>query len=151
MILLTGKIPLIDGRSLRDAGVPIVSICCEMPDLPTVLVTDEECAIAQTQHLIELGHRHLLYVSGPEGHYNEIVRYRGFLKATRASHAAGVDVPGEVSVVGFDEFADYCEPTLTTIRQPRWDLGVAGARALLSLLRVPPRASENPIVLPGSS
>ena len=86
VILLTGRIPLIDGRSLGDAGVPIVSICCEMPDLPTVLVNDEECAIAQTRHLIDLGHRHLLYVSGPAGHYNEIVRYRGFLKAATASH-----------------------------------------------------------------
>ena len=170
MIILTGHIPLIDGRSLRDAGVPIVSICCQLdaPDLPTVLVNDEECAVAQTRHLIDLGHRHLLYVSGPEGHYNEIVRYRGFLKAAATSRAetlryvgaytlesgaaaarhflgldrrptgvvccsdeiaigfiktvtgAGVDVPDEVSVVGFDgiEFADYCEPTLTTIRQP---------------------------------
>ena len=170
VIILTGQIPLIDGRSLRDAGVPIVSICCQLdaPDLPTVLVNDEECAAAQTRHLIDLGHRHLLYVSGSEGHYNEIVRYRGFLKAAAASRAetlryvgaytlesgaaaarhflgldrrptgvvccsdeiaigfiktvsgAGVDVPDEVSVVGFDgiEFADYCEPTLTTIRQP---------------------------------
>ncbi len=88
VIVLTGHIPLIDGRSLRDAGVPIVSICCEMdmPDLPTVLVNDEECAIAQTRHLIDLGHRHLLYVSGPEDHYNEIVRYRGYLRAATASN-----------------------------------------------------------------
>ena len=88
-IILTGHIPLIDGRSLRDAGVPIVSICCQLdaPDLPTVLVNDEECAAAQTRHLIDLGHRHLLYVSGSEGHYNEIVRYRGFLKAAAASRA----------------------------------------------------------------
>jgi LacI family transcriptional regulator, repressor for deo operon, udp, cdd, tsx, nupC, and nupG len=64
VIVLTGRISVIDGRSLRDAGIPIVSICCEMdlPQLPTVLVTDEESAIAQTRHLIDLGHRHLLYV-----------------------------------------------------------------------------------------
>ena len=86
VIVLTGRLPVIDGRSLRDAGVPIVSICCEMdmPRLPTVLINDEECAIAQTRHLIDLGHRNLLYVSGPGGHYNEIVRYRGYLKAATA-------------------------------------------------------------------
>ena len=28
VIVLTGQVPMIDGRSLRDAGVPIVSICC---------------------------------------------------------------------------------------------------------------------------
>jgi LacI family transcriptional regulator, repressor for deo operon, udp, cdd, tsx, nupC, and nupG len=201
VIILTGHIPLIDGRSLRDAGVPIVSICCQLdaPDLPTVLVNDEECAAAQTRHLIDLGHRHLLYVSGSEGHYNEIVRYRGFLKVAAASRAetlryvgaytlesgaaaaryflsleqrptgvvccsdemaigfiktvsgAGVDVPDEVSVVGFDgiEFADYCEPTLTTIRQPRGELGAAGARALLETLGGQPGAGGNPIVFPG--
>src|SRR5271165_6312570 len=201
VIILTGHIPLIDGRSLRDAGVPIVSVCSSdlAPDLPTVLVNDEECAVAQTRHLIDLGHRHLLYVSGSEGHYNEIVRYRGFLKAATASRAetfryvgaytlesgaaaarhflgldrrptgvvccsdeiaigfiktvsgAGVDVPDEVSIVGFDgiEFADYCEPTLTTIRQPCRDLGAAGARALLDSLRGHARAGENPIVLRG--
>jgi LacI family repressor for deo operon, udp, cdd, tsx, nupC, and nupG len=201
VIFFTGRSPLIDGRSLRDASVPMVSICCEMdaPGLPTVLVNDEDCAIAQTRHLIDLGHRHLLYVSGQEGHYNEILRYRGFLKAAAASGAktlrypgaytlesgaaagrycisldrrptgvvcasdemaigfiktmtgAGVAVPGEISVVGFDgiEFADYCEPTLTTIRQPRRELGAAGARALLASLRGEPPATERPIVLHG--
>jgi LacI family transcriptional regulator, repressor for deo operon, udp, cdd, tsx, nupC, and nupG len=201
VIVLTGRIPVIDGRSLRDAGVPIVSICCEMdlPQLPTVLVNDEESAIAQTRHLIDLGHRHLLYVSGREGHYNEIVRYRGYLKAAKASNAktlryvgaytfesgasaaryflsldprptgvvccsdemaigfiktvtsAGVAIPGEVSVVGFDgiEFGDYCEPTLTTIRQPSRELGAAGARALLASLRGEARATDSPIVLRG--
>ena len=69
VIFFTGHIPLIDGRSLRDAGVPMVSICCEMDaaNLPTVIVDDEACAIAQTRHLIDLGHRHLLYVSGAGG------------------------------------------------------------------------------------
>jgi LacI family repressor for deo operon, udp, cdd, tsx, nupC, and nupG len=201
IIFFTGHIPMIDGRSLRDAGVPLVSICCEMdvPGLPTVLVDDEACAIAQTRHLIDLGHRRLIYVSGPEGHYNEIMRYRGFVKAAKASRVetlrcagaytlesgaaagrhflsldrrptgvvccsdemaigfvktvtgGGVAVPGEVSVVGFDgiEFADYCEPTLTTVRQPRSELGATGARALLASLRGEPPSTESPIVLHG--
>lgn len=72
----------------------------------------------------------------------------GFIKTVTG---AGLAVPDEVSVVGFDgiEFADYCQPTLTTIRQPRRDLGAAGALALLASLRVLPPADENPIVLPG--
>jgi hypothetical protein len=44
------------------------------------------------------------------------------------------------------EFADYREPTLTTIRQPRKDLGAAGARALLASIGGVARAQENPIV-----
>jgi len=47
--------------------------------------------------------------------------------------AAGVRVPEEVSVIGFDgiEFGAYCEPGLTTMRQPQRPLGVAAARKLL--------------------
>ena len=39
----------------------------------------------------------------------------GFLKAV---HAADMQVPRDVSVVGFDgiDYADYAEPTLTTVR-----------------------------------
>jgi len=39
------------------------------------------------------------------------------------------------------------EPTLTTIRRPRGDLGAAGVQALLASLRGEPSAAESPIVL----
>jgi LacI family repressor for deo operon, udp, cdd, tsx, nupC, and nupG len=54
----------------------------------------------------------------------------GFLKNVRS---AGVAVPDELSIIGFDgiAFADYVEPTLTTFRQPRRELGGTGARLLL--------------------
>lgn len=56
-----------------------------------------------------------------------------FMKTVRD---AGVSIPGEVSVIGFDgiEFTEFCEPRLTTLRQPRRELGHAGAKALLTLL-----------------
>jgi LacI family transcriptional regulator, repressor for deo operon, udp, cdd, tsx, nupC, and nupG len=58
----------------------------------------------------------------------------GFVKTIRA---AGIEVPDEISVVGFDgiEFADYVEPTLTTFRQPRRELGQIGAALLVQLMR----------------
>jgi LacI family repressor for deo operon, udp, cdd, tsx, nupC, and nupG len=54
----------------------------------------------------------------------------------RAVHAAGISVPSDVSVAGFDgiEFADYCEPPLTTVRQPREAMGRAAAELLVRLL-----------------
>jgi LacI family transcriptional regulator, repressor for deo operon, udp, cdd, tsx, nupC, and nupG len=57
----------------------------------------------------------------------------GFMKTVTA---AGIQVPRDVSVVGFDgiEFSDYVTPTLTTIRQPRHELGAAAARMLLEAL-----------------
>lgn len=58
----------------------------------------------------------------------------GFIKRVRAD---GIRVPEDVSVIGFDgiEFADYTEPTLTTFRQPLYDLGQVGADMLLKLIR----------------
>jgi LacI family repressor for deo operon, udp, cdd, tsx, nupC, and nupG len=55
----------------------------------------------------------------------------------RAFASAGLDVPGDISVAGFDdiEYAAVASPALTTIRQPRRQLGQHGASALLSLLR----------------
>ena len=36
----------------------------------------------------------------------------------------GVDVPGEISVVGWDEFSSLLTPGLSTVRVPRYDMGV---------------------------
>ena len=51
-------------------------------------------------------------------------------------HAAGLQVPDDLSVVGFDgiAYADYCEPTLTTVVQPRRDLGATAAAELIALM-----------------
>ncbi len=40
----------------------------------------------------------------------------------------GVAVPRDISVVGFDaiDFSDFCEPALTTVRQPRSEIGCDG-------------------------
>ena len=61
----------------------------------------------------------------------------GFLRTVRA---AGVRVPDDVAVVGFDgiEFADYCEPPLTTIRQPREAMGREAAELLVRVIRGEP-------------
>jgi LacI family transcriptional regulator, repressor for deo operon, udp, cdd, tsx, nupC, and nupG len=58
----------------------------------------------------------------------------GFMKTVSL---AGVRVPGDVSVIGFDgiEFSEVVTPTLTTICQPRYELGRVGARLLLERLR----------------
>jgi len=63
----------------------------------------------------------------------------------RTVHAAGLRVPRDVSVAGFDgiELADYCEPPLTTVRQPREAMGHAAAELLVRLIHgepIPPEA-----------
>ncbi|WP_414472212.1 LacI family DNA-binding transcriptional regulator [Microvirga sp. M2] len=51
--------------------------------------------------------------------------------------SAGLKVPGDISVAGFDdiEFAAVAEPALTTIRQPRRELGQTAAAVLIDLLQ----------------
>jgi LacI family transcriptional regulator len=54
----------------------------------------------------------------------------------RTLRESGRDVPGDVSVVGFDDvfLAQYLTPTLTTVRQPLVDMGRAAAHLLLARL-----------------
>jgi DNA-binding LacI/PurR family transcriptional regulator len=53
--------------------------------------------------------------------------------AIRALKDAGLTVPGDVSVVGFDDIqsAAYSTPSLTTVRQPLLEMGKRGAQVLL--------------------
>jgi LacI family transcriptional regulator, repressor for deo operon, udp, cdd, tsx, nupC, and nupG len=49
----------------------------------------------------------------------------------------GFDVPGDVSVMGFDDidFADRFLPSLTTIHQPRREMGRAAAKQVIDMMR----------------
>ena len=58
------------------------------------------------------------------------------LGAIRAVRRRGLDVPGDVSVVGFDDsaFMKYTDPPLTTVRQPIETMGRAAVDRLVSQL-----------------
>jgi len=64
--------------------------------------------------------------------------------AIRALKDAGLSVPGEVSVVGFDDIqsAAYSTPSLTTVRQPLAEMGQRGAQVLLE--RIGNNDAEHP-------
>jgi LacI family transcriptional regulator len=69
--------------------------------------------------------------------------------ALRAIHDAGLRVPDDVAVVGFDDvpLASYTEPTLTTVHQPLREMGERATRFLMALLDgTPPPVT--PVVLP---
>lgn len=59
------------------------------------------------------------------------------LATLRALRQLGVAVPGEVSVVGFDDAISsiYLDPALTTVVQPLAQLGELGGRALAAAIR----------------
>ena len=64
--------------------------------------------------------------------------------AIRALKDAGISVPGDVSVVGFDDIqsAAYATPSLTTVRQPLFEMGQRGAQVLLE--RIASKDMPNP-------
>ncbi len=53
-----------------------------------------------------------------------------------ACHKRGLSVPDNLSIIGFDDIdmAAYTMPPLTTIRQPRFELGQQAMRMMLALL-----------------
>ena len=57
----------------------------------------------------------------------------------RGLQEAGLDIPGDCSVTGFDniDLAAYLNPPLTTYDQPRYELGVEAAHMILRLLNAP--------------
>jgi len=57
--------------------------------------------------------------------------------AMRAIHDSGLNVPGDISMIGYDDInsAEYCTPTLTTIRQPKYEVGEYGTALLLKSMK----------------
>lgn len=57
----------------------------------------------------------------------------GAMKAIRDS---GMKVPDDIAIVGFDdiEMASFCEPPLTTMAQPKYEMGVSGMELLVKAM-----------------
>ncbi|WP_280514518.1 LacI family DNA-binding transcriptional regulator [Chthonobacter albigriseus] len=192
VLLLSALMPRVGRRSLADMGMPLVRVCSRRePGAGAVLLEEREATLIQTRHLLGLGHRRFMYISGGAGNINDIPRYEGFCEAiaeaglqpdqqirvegffdfasgTAAAHRflelraegraptaivavgdqmaiacmkgiqeAGLRIPEDVSIVGFDgiDFTNYCQPTLTTIVQPAEDMGAAAAGLLIDMLQ----------------
>lgn len=70
--------------------------------------------------------------------------------AYRALHQAGLSVPDDVSVVGFDDIPEsaYLTPPLTTIRHNFIQLGTVGFESLLTLMDDPDANVEQKMIAP---
>lgn len=57
--------------------------------------------------------------------------------AIQEAKKLGLRVPQDLSVVGFDDiqFSEYCDPPLTTISQPRYEIGRQAMLMMLDLLK----------------
>jgi LacI family transcriptional regulator, repressor for deo operon, udp, cdd, tsx, nupC, and nupG len=70
----------------------------------------------------------------------------GFLKEM---HAAGIRVPHDMSIVGFDavDYADHSEPTLTTVSQPRHEIGARAASLLVQAMNTTGQIADAHVIL----
>ncbi|MCX7017507.1 MAG: LacI family DNA-binding transcriptional regulator [bacterium] len=70
--------------------------------------------------------------------------------AIRAIKSAGLTVPGDIAVVGFDDLpsAQLISPALTTIRQPFYDLAREAARVLIERIDASHDADARPETAP---
>nr|WP_086937771.1 DNA-binding transcriptional regulator CytR [Thaumasiovibrio occultus] len=62
---------------------------------------------------------------------------RTAIGAIQQAKRLGVRVPQELSIIGFDdiEFSEYCNPPLTTVSQPRYEIGRQAMIMLLEILK----------------
>ena len=165
---------------VHDRNMPVVTVDNQSLTRPldNVVVDNHRGAYLATQHLIELGHRQIAIIRGPEKYKSLTERYSGYLQAMfdadlapspdliqpsisagmprkgrlemqnllqlptppsavfavsdrtalgamDAIYEAGLRVPEDISIVGFDDMPPdaYQYPPLTSVSSRRYDMG----------------------------
>ena len=120
------------GAALAEAGIPL--------NRDWVVESDYGYAAGElaARHFLELPERPTAVVA-----HNDLIA----IGAMKTFVLAGLRIPGDISVIGFDDIAaaSYVQPSLTTIACRKSQMGRAAIEMLLSLLN----SSEN--VLPGTT
>lgn len=87
-------------------SLPTVLINTYLPDPehPVLSIDDHAGAMAMTGHLLEVGHRRIAFICGPDLNYDARERLRGFRDALMAfgDAAHGIELPGD-----FDEASGH--------------------------------------------
>jgi len=164
------------------SGIPVVTLdsMYRMDEL-SVSVDNFAGGVTATQHLLDLGHKEIVHISGPKDWFESTTRAAGYtstmlnanliprvidgdweistghrigtevdfvekgitavfiandrmaLGFLHAMRQRGISIPGQLSVVGFDDLEEsqYAYPPLTTVRQ---DFRALGERAMQLLL-----------------
>ncbi len=177
-------------QPLLDRPMPLVIVDRHIPALAvdSVLADNQRGGWLATQHLIELGHRRIGCIVGPEDITSSTERVAGYRQALsdhqlppdegliirgdfqyESGYEAGerlldlvppptaifacndlmavgvmsraleigLAIPADLSVIGFDDIRPtvYANPPITTIKQPKYEMGVAATELLLARIR----------------
>ena len=131
----------IDGMLLLGSNVPFDASKEEQKNLPPMVMANEfapESFIERGDFTYEAGAQAMLaLMSLPQPPtaifcHSDAMAIRALSQAKRM----GLRVPDDVSLVGFDDIklAQYCDPPLTTVSQPRYQIGREAMLLLLEQL-----------------
>jgi DNA-binding LacI/PurR family transcriptional regulator len=193
-VLSVAQLSQAERDRLTAKGIPFVVFdpTTELPDdVPFVGATNWAGGRSATRHLIELGHRRIAMISGPDrvlccrarqdGYHSamdaaglpidpslvpraDLTREDGYAAACgllargdrptaiftandlqalgvyQAAREAGLRIPDDLSVVGFDDLpvVAWVDPPLTTVHQPLTEMAVAATELALALGRGEP-------------
>lgn len=189
-VVAVARLSAAEHTQLKAQGIPFVAFdpMDELPDgVPFVGTTNFRGGHMATRHLLELGHRRVAMVSGPDRAVC-LARKAGYLAALaeadvpadpelltqaplereagyaaaygllrradrptailatddmqalgvyQAARELGLSVPGDLSVVGFDDLpmVSWVDPPLTTVHRPLTEMAVTAAELALALGR----------------
>ncbi|WP_338846858.1 LacI family DNA-binding transcriptional regulator [Massilia sp. W12] len=191
--------------------LPVVVVDREVPGVNAdfIQADHEQGAYQAVRYLLELGHRRIACVAGPQDLLASSDRVAGYMRALQeagaafhsewlinsdftseggfrafqqllalpqrpsaifvsndlmaigglcAAAASGVQIPQQLSVVGYDDIAlaSFANPPLTTVAQPKHEIGYLTAQTLIERLKQPTHVATREklptrLVLRGSS
>jgi DNA-binding LacI/PurR family transcriptional regulator len=108
-------------QAIESSGLPYY------PELVTHCDAQPEHGMGATDHLLSLPNRPTAVFC-----YNDLTAFG----AIKAAQNRGLRIPEDFSIVGFDDlvFASYTTPPLTTVRQPKNQMGRVATEMLLRLI-----------------
>lgn len=189
-------------EQLRTRSIPFVIVDPAgdpSPDVPSVGSANWSGGLAATRHLIELGHRRIATITGPDDMMCSLARVDGYRSAMNsaglpidptwirfgdfhvtggrnhaaellsrpaderptaifagsdlqalgvmdAARAAGLSVPEDLSIVGYDDvpISRWVNPPLTTVRQPLRRMGEEATKLAIRLSEHPAEPGSTP-------
>lgn len=184
------------------SSLPVVAMDSKFPPgtVSSVTIDDVAGGAAAMRHLLDLGHRNIVFIGDPEEAQPIRNRVQGItsardsagfeiefevlraplsieggaqaaklllqrdsrptaiiaaidliaLGAIQVFQHAGVQIPAELSVCGYDDmdFSSRLTPTLTTIRRPHYEMGRQAAEILTEIITAPNSTPQSSKLLP---